>query len=377
MQLSYSNKKDTKEILCRGNARRFQNKISNTTDSDNMLICGENTKALYSLIQSYGLKGKIDLVYIDPPFATNNIFKIGIDRANTISSSFDDEVAYHDLLKGSEYIEFIRERLILLHQLLSPRGSIYFHIDYKIGHYVKIIMDEVFGLNNFRNDITRVKCNPKNFSRKSYGNVKDLILFYTKSESFIWNDPRSQIPAEDIERLFRKTDSSGRKYTTVPLHAPGETSDGPTGKPWNNIPPPKGRHWRCAPTELDKLEKLGLIEWSKNGVPRKIIYADDALSRGKLVQDIWEFKDPQHPNYPTEKNIEMLKLIIKTSSEVGSYVLDCFSGSGTTLVAAQELGRRWIGIDQSKKAIEVCKKRLDRVEPTLFQKPPKYSFVKM
>jgi adenine-specific DNA-methyltransferase len=128
--------------------------------------------------------------------------------------------------------------------------------------------------------------------------------------------------------------------------------------------PPAGRHWRYDPAVLDELDQKGLIEWSKNGVPRKIIYADDC--EAKRIQDIWEFKDPQHPLYPTQKNLEMLNLIIRTSSDVDSIVLDCFCGSATTLVAAEALGRRWIGIDESHQAIEVAKKRLG-YEKTMFK----------
>ncbi len=216
---------------------------------------------------------------------------------------------------------------------MSEKASIYLHTDYKIGHYVKIIMDEIFGIENFRNDITRIKCNPKNFKRKGYGNIKDLILFYSKGKNPTWNEPRDDFAEGDIERLFKKTDENGRKYTTIPLHAPGETKNGKTGEIWRGMKPPKGRHWRSAPEVLEKLEKNGLVEWSKNGVPRRKIYADEQT--GKKKQDIWEYKDAQYPNYPTEKNLEMLKTIISASSNEGDLVLDCFCGSGTTLKAGK------------------------------------------
>jgi len=245
---------------------------------------------------------------------------------------------------------------------MSPQGSFYLHIDYKIGHYVKIMLDEVFGADNFRNDITRIKCNPKNFKRKAYGNIKDLILFYTKSNNYIWNEPRVPLVDEDIERLCKKVDKKGRRYTTVPIHAPGETVNGATGKPWRDMLPPKGRHWRCSPDELEELEQQGLIEWSKTGNPRKIVYAEEKIKNGKKLQDIWEYKDPQYPTYPTQKNRELLDLIISTSSNEGGVVMDCFAGSGTTIVSANELGRNWIGIDESKQAIEVTSKRLSETK---------------
>ncbi|OGN25946.1 MAG: hypothetical protein A3B17_01370 [Candidatus Yanofskybacteria bacterium RIFCSPLOWO2_01_FULL_45_72] len=337
----------------------------------NKLIYADNLPALKTLLDNYS--GKIDLVYIDPPFATSGHFKISDDRANTISSSSNDAIAYSDILIGADFLEFLRERLFFLRELLSERGSIYLHIDYKIGHYVKLIMDEVFGRDMFRNDITRIKCNPKNFHRKAYGNIKDLILFYSKSENPIWNNPRIPFSEEDEERLFKKFDKNGRRYTTIPLHAPGETSNGNTSKEWKGMKPPKGRHWRTDPAILDQWDQQELIEWSTNGVPRKKIFLDE--KEGKKMQDIWEFKDPQYPQYPTEKNLDMLKLIVETSSNEGGLVLDCFCGSGTTLVAAQLLNRNWIGIDQSEPAIKVAQKRLGDLPSSLFSKS-EYEFLR-
>jgi adenine-specific DNA-methyltransferase len=148
------------------------------------------------------------------------------------------------------------------------------------------------------------------------------------------------------------------------LHAPGETKNGATGHEFKGIKPPEGRHWRCDPGELEELDKKGLIEWSVNGNPRKIIYADE--KDGKKMQDIWEFKDYQYPMYPTEKNLDLVKTILKASSNENSLVMDFFCGSGTTLVAANELCRRWIGIDKEEKAIEVARKRLGSTAQNLF-----------
>ncbi|HHT9141243.1 MAG TPA: site-specific DNA-methyltransferase [Candidatus Tripitaka californicus] len=326
-----------------------------------MLISEDNLKALRALIQEPNVKGKVRLIYIDPPFATNQEFKHGGLRTSTVSYSPEDEMAYNDRLVGAEYIEFLRERIVLLREILSDDGSIYVHIDWKMGHYVKVLMDEIFGQERFVNDITRIKCNPKNFERKGYGNIKDIVLFYSKTNQYVWNEPREEMTEEDIRRLFPKVDEKGRRYTTTPLHAPGETKNGPTGKLWKGLKPPKGRHWRYPPDELDRLNAQCLIEWSSTGNPRKKIYADEVLAKGKKRQDIWEFKDPPYPTYPTEKNLEMLEMLIEASSNPDDLVLDCFAGSGTTLVAAEATRRRWIGIDDSKVAIEVCQKRLNSV----------------
>ncbi len=327
---------------------------------DDLLILGDNLKILKALLNNKNIYKRVNLIYIDPPFATNQSFSGSEDRTATISRSLNDEIAYHDTVIGTEYLEFLKERLILMREILSDEGSIYVHIDLKMGHYMKILMDEVFGRNRFINDITRIKCSPKNFARKGYGNIKDMILFYSKTKNYIWNEPRKKMGEEEIARLFPKVDRDGRCYTTTPLHAPGETKNGDTGKEWKGLKPPPGRHWRCSPKELTRLDGEGLIEWSQSGNPRKIIYADEARVNGKKMQDIWEFKDPPYPKYPTEKNLDMLKTIVNASSNLGDIVMDSFCGSGTTLVAAEILGKHWIGIDTSKAAIKISEVRLKK-----------------
>ncbi len=160
-------------------------------------------------------------------------------------------------------------------------------------------MNEIFGVENFRNYITSIKCNPKNYARKGYGNIKDLILFYSKSNNLICNEPKTPYTEEDKIKLFPKIEKDGRRYTTIPLHAPGETQNGNTSKAFKGILPPKGRHWRSNVEVLEQWDNDGLIEWSDNGNPRKKIYFDE--QEGKRMQDVWEFKDPQHLVYPKEK----------------------------------------------------------------------------
>jgi len=372
MILTYSGKKDERYIIENINDCKLKS-LEGNPRSISKLIKGENLEVMKYLLDEMNLREKIDLVYIDPPFSTNNIFRTSREKSNSISRSLSDNVAYDDSLIGPEYLEFIRERLVLLRKLLSEKGSIYFHIDYKIGHYVKILMDEILGKKNFLNDITRIKCNPKNFERKAYGNVKDMILFYSKTGNHIWNEPKEPLSEDDVKDLFKKIDKDGRAYTTIPLHAPGETKDGATGQLWKDMLPPKGRHWRSSPDVLEELDRKGLIEWSKNGVPRKKIYADER--EGKKVQDIIEFKDPQNPSYPTEKNLDLLKFIIGASSNPESIVLDCFCGSGTTLKAAQELGRNWIGIDKSEEAIKVALRKLSKDQKTFFSNADEFEYL--
>ena len=280
---------------------------------------GDNLPILEMLSKYYS--SKVDLIYIDPPFATNNIFTISADKANSISSSKQDDIAYIDKYSLDSYLKFLRPRLILLRNLLSNIGSIYVHIDYKIGHYVKILLDEIFGMDCFVNDITRIKSNPKNFSRRAYGNIKDMILFYSKNpRKNIWNEIKIPINIEQLKKIYKKIDANGRLYTTIPCHAPGETVNGATGSYWKGILPPKGRHWRQSPDNLEELDRQGVIEWSTTGNPRIKKYADE--HQGIKIQDIWyEYKDTHKPMYPTEKNYNMLDLIIKQSSNEKSLVL--------------------------------------------------------
>ena len=351
MELLFKNKETKEQILAR--AKNIAPIV--TSSNKSYLFKGDNFEIMSALLN--GKKGFIDLIYIDPPFNTNQIFSISDMRANTISRKKSDTVAYSDLMSDDDFIKFMYERFVIMYELLSDEGSLYVHIDTKMGHYFKIILDEIFGVKNFKNDITRVKSNPKNFDRKAYGNEKDMILFYSKNpQKNIWNEIRIPIEYNELTKKFTKIDADGRRYTTIPLHAPGETTNGTTGMAWRNMLPPPGRHWRTSPEEFDKMDKLGLIEWSKTGNPRIKKYADE--HKGKKIQDIWKYKDPQNPTYPTQKNLEMIEMIIKQSSRENSVIMDCFAGSGTTLLAASILGRHFIGIDSSEIAINVIKNRL-------------------
>ena len=319
---------------------------------EHLFHAGDNLDGLNILAES-GVA--VHLVYIDPPFATNHEFLMDSDRANTVSGS--GELAFADTVRGNDYVEQLRGRLEAIRRVMADDGSIYVHIDVKMEHHVRLLMDEVFGPRNFRNSITRIKCNPKNFNRYSYGNIKDTILFYSVSHHRIrWHPQEEPLTDEDAIARYPLVDERGRRYTTTPLHAPGTTRNGPTGGAWRGMPPPAGRHWRYAPEKLDELDAQGLIAWSSTGNPRKIIYAHQ--STGKLPQDVWVYKDPQRPSYPTQKNAAMLERIIRTSSEPGDTVLDCYAGSGTTLLEAARLGRRFIGMDDAPAAQRVAERRL-------------------
>ena len=324
----------------------------------NILCHGDNLEAMDALSKG----GRVfDLVYIDPPFATNNVFRTDPSRSAAMSAPSDGRLAYDDRYELDDYIGFMEPRVAAGRDLLAEHGSFYIHTDAKVGHHVKVLMDRVFGAGAFRNEITRIKCNPKNFRRRSYGNIKDTILFYTKGDDYIWNAPRTPWTESDLLEAYPKTDDRGRRYATVALHAPGESHGKHTGHSWRDVRPPRGRHWSIPFEEMDALDEKGLIEWSANGVPRRIIYGSDAERSGRAMQDVWTFKDPQSPLYPTQKNREMLDVIVRASSSPGGAVLDFFCGSGTSLVAADGAGRSWAGIDASQAAVDVARRRLGEI----------------
>ncbi|MBB3955945.1 DNA methyltransferase [Novosphingobium sediminicola] len=292
---------------------------------------------------------KARLIYLDPPYNTGMGF-----QSRSLQHAYDDNRS------TAGYVEFMRRRLILMRECLADDGSIYIHIGHQMLGHLKVVMDDVFGPRNFRNIISRRKCSSKNFTSNSYANIHDYLLFYTKSDDYLWNQP-GQKPSDDwINKEYTKVDARGR-YKLVPVHAPG-TRNGETGRPWKGMNPPPGKHWQYAPSKLDELDADGQIYWSKTGNPRRKVYLGD----DKLVPytDQWDcFRDAHHQSigitgYPTEKNIDMLRMIVGASSNPGDLVVDPFCGSGTTLAAADDLGRRFIGMDESFTAASATLNRL-------------------
>lgn len=310
----------------------------------------DNINMLTTLLKDKDVCGKVTLIYIDPPYNTGGAFE-----------TRDFKHAYDDRFTMQGYLDFMRKRLELMKQLLSNEGSIYVHLDSNMVFHVKVMMDDIFGMSNFKGMITRKKCKPKNFTRKTYGNISDYILFYSKTEIPVWNRPYEEWSDEKVMKEYPFVEeATGRRYKRVPIHAPG-SRNGATGSMWHGMMPPEGKHWQFTPDKLDEMDARGEIYWSSNGNPRRKIYLDQ--SKGVPVQDIWlDFLDVNNQNtlitgYPTEKNIDMLKRIIEASSRPGDIVLDCFAGSGTTLVAAEELGRQWIGADIGDEAISTIVNR--------------------
>lgn len=347
-RLEYPGKKPKEAILATP-AGRYE-PSSAQAGGENRLYHADNLAVLAAFLQDEDVLGKVKLVYIDPPFATAAAFE-----------SRKQEHAYNDHLVGPAFVESLRERLILIHRLLADDGSLYLHLDGRMIFHLRIVLDEIFGEKNFRNCITRKKCNPKNYTRKTYGNVADYILFYTKGDTYVWNRQVEQWDEAKALKEYPCVDAEGRRYKKVPVHAPG-VRNGETGKAWRGKLPPPGKHWQYLPSTLDEMDARGEIYWSPTGNPRRKIYLEN--SAGIPVQDIWmDMRDAHNQNihitgYPTEKNPALLDRIIEASSNPGDLVMDCYAGSGTTLAVASSLGRRWIGVDRSDESIRTILHRL-------------------
>lgn len=348
IHIDYEGKTDSEDILSKS-YKDYTENVEINGKSDNKLFFGDNMDALLYLLNN-GYKNRITLIYIDPPFATASNF---VNR--------NQDHAYSDSMRGGEYVEFLRQRLIIMKELLASDGSIYLHLDGNMAFTMKLIMDEIFGEKNCRAFITRKKCSTKNYTKNTYGNISDYIMFYSKGNSYKWNRPYDPWEYDRmIEQYPCIDEKTGRRYKKVPVHAPG-VRNGETGKEWRGKMPPKGKHWQYTPEKLDMMDEAGEIYWSPTGNPRRKVFCEP--DKGVPIQDIWlDYRDSinqaqKTTGYPTEKNFEMLKMIVEASSDKGDIVLDCFAGSGTALGAADETGRKWIGVDESPESIRAIFKR--------------------
>ncbi len=325
---------------------------SSNGDWVNMLLWGDNVQVLKKLYEKK-LAGELTnadgtpgvrLIYIDPPFSTQSDF---------ITS--DGEKAYRDKLEGARFIEFIRERLILAREVLAENGSIYVHLDYRNGHYIKTILDEIFVENRFINQIIWKRTSAHSDS-KTLGNAHDMILHYSKSPIFLYNKQHSQYSEDYIRTHYRHSDERGR-FKDGDLSAKGLRGGGYEYE-WKGV---KGL-WRCPIETMQKYEEEGLIYYSSNGRPRRIQFLQE--DGGVALHDIWDdinavnSQADERIDYPTQKPEALLERIIRLSTNPCDIVLDFFAGSGTALCVAEKLGRRWIGVDMGKLAIYTIQKRL-------------------
>ncbi|MDD4997835.1 MAG: site-specific DNA-methyltransferase [Syntrophales bacterium] len=328
----------------------------------NRLIWGDNKLVMASLLKEF--KGKIDLIYIDPPFDVGADFTMNVpigDESETVGKdqSTLEMVAYRDMWgKGTDsYLHMMYERLVLMRELLSETGSIYVHCDWRMGHGLKLLADEIFGCEAFHNHITWKRSTPRGNAYRRYPELTDYLLFYSKSSTYIWNDQYLPYREEYKEKYYSSTDDkTGRKFQPTSLL--GHQGINPVFE-WRGISKP----WRYPNHRLEELDKAGLIYWpDQGGIPRLKRYLDE--QKGVPIQSLWEDIPPvnsqakEDTGYDTQKPESLIERIIRASSNEGDLVADFFSGSGTTGAVAERLGRRWIMADLGRFAIHTSRKRL-------------------
>lgn len=358
-ELCYYGKKTAEAIVAEVDAVPLQ-EVSRFNTEDgyegwfNKLIFGDNLQVLRRLLEmkkngelknADGSDG-VRLVYIDPPFSTRKDFKV----------KGEEQKAYQDKIAGAEFLEWLRRRLILLRELLADNGSIYVHLDYRKGHYIKVLLDEIFGEQNFVNEIIWKRSSAHNDSH-SYGAIHDTIYFYKKSDKYVWNPTYTEYDETYVEQYYRFKDEDGRRWLSRDTSAPG--GRGPRYE-WNG----HTRNWRYTKENMQALHDAGKLYYTGNGIPRFKQYMDEmpgvpsqSLWIDKAVQAInsWHQEDE---SYPTQKPEALLERIITASSNEGDIVLDLFAGSGTTAAVAEKLERRWISGDVGKLSIYTQQKRL-------------------
>ncbi|OGP63627.1 MAG: hypothetical protein A2169_00565 [Deltaproteobacteria bacterium RBG_13_47_9] len=323
----------------------------------NMIVQGDNLQFLKTVFLNQDhlikdkIKGKVKLVYIDPPFATESDFQ-----------SKDGVTSYSDKVESVEFLENLRERLIFLHDTLAEDGSIYLHLDQKMSHYLKVIMDDLFGKDKFINEIIWRRAYAHNDPSRC-GIIHDTILFYSKSSNRIWNKIFQKPSQEYIEEFFDQYDAVRKeRYNRLPLDAPRHGNGGNLIYEWKGMYPAQNRTWAFTKEKMAEFEKAGRIHYPKIGIAR--LKRFESEYEGTIIQDIWidirkiHNQSQELLDYPTQKPETLLERIIKASSNLGDLVLDVFAGSGTTAAVAEKLGRRWIMCDFGKHAIYTMQKRL-------------------
>jgi adenine-specific DNA-methyltransferase len=363
--LEYAGKRPESVILAQANLttgaaplqviRKFGDNQEN--EWRNLIVQGDNLQFLKTcylnkdpLIKDK-VKGKVKLIYIDPPFATKADF-----------NSNDGIRSYSDKVESAEYLEALRERLIYLREFITKDGSIFIHLDWHQVHYMKTILDEIFGYENFVNEIIWKRTfahGDVGQGAQHLGRLHDTILFYRKTDSVDINNVFVPYEKEYVEKHFNKIDHNGRRYQSVSLTAPGGASKGNPYYEFLGI----NRYWQYSKENMNKLLNQGKIIQTKEGnVPRKKMYLDESL--GIPLQDLWLDINPiqggslENLQYPTQKPEALLERILKISTKKGDLIVDLFAGSGTTGAVAEKLGRRWIMCDFGKHAIYTMQKRI-------------------
>lgn len=342
----------------------------------NKLIWGDNKLILSSLKngplrEEIEKQGGLKLIYIDPPFDVGADFSMDIEIGGdtfTKKPNILEEIAYRDTWgKGADsFIAMIYERLALMRDLLAEDGSIYVHCDWRVNSHIRLVLDEVFGAKNFKNEITWKRTSAHS-SANRYGANTDTILFYSRTDKFLFNQIYQKYDSEYVTR-FKYEDVDGRKWVDFDLTGAGAGPSRVFGDK-GEIAPKKGRHWAYDQEGIDKLLAEDRIYWTRNGTPRLKIYLEE--QQGIPCQAFWNDIDPvnsqaiERASYPTQKPEALLNRIIKASSNEGDLVADFFCGSGTTAAMAEKLGRKWIATDLGKFAIHTTRKRMIGVQRAL------------
>lgn len=354
------------------------------------LIVGENLQKLAGIPSE-----SVTLVYLDPPFNSGRSYDLvrnGRDNGDGRTRAFDDQwswgdtaraqlqeletnspVAIVDLVKAmvaslgrrnlGAYLVMMAPRLFELHRVLNERGSLYLHCDASASHYLKLLLDAIFGPSNFRNEIVWKRTHAHSGSRR-FGPVHDTLLFYSKTSSYEWNAAYSDYPSHYIEQYYTHEDEHGR-FQLITCTAPGDRSGTKAHYEWLGKFPPPGRHWAWKKEQMDTFLREGRLVHSSNGVPRLKRYVDDAP--GVQLQDVWtdinrlDAHSDERVGFETQKPVALLSRIIEASTSRGDVVLDPFLGSGTTVVAAERGKRAWIGIDASLLAGSIALARARQV----------------
>ncbi len=360
--------------------------------SDNLLYYGDNLEVLKRYIKDLS----VDLVYLDPPFNSNATYNVLFeertgDRAASQIQAFSDTwswdmeservysdivlsggrladclMAFRKLLKECDmlaYLVMMAPRLVELRRVMKETASIYLHCDPTASHYLKLLMDSIFGAKNFRNEITW----KRNFTKKGsqfemtrFANNADIILFYTKSDDYFFKTPKFNLDDVELQKAYNKIDEAGRRYKSEPIELPAMMARKNLVYEYKGYTPKYG--WMMTLDKLKELDAAGKIYFTKNGKPRRKNFIFDY--EGTEVDNVWIDIHPlgqsqaESLGYPTQKPIALLERILQSSSSPGDVVLDPFCGCGTTIAAAHKLNRKWIGIDITHLAIKLIKNRL-------------------